>query len=248
MESLSNLGDIFSYVDKLAASEFGDVFSADKNRVFVKKVADTLKCNSHNYAVPGSGMVQILHQLMSNIDTVRNSENPFVIIGLTGKERNGQFYNSGVSSVLPYYRDPAYSKNKQADLDTFNKLTLEFGDDSLSKLTHRTSHIFLMKHLLGDIPHIICDPYGDSVDKEIFNLWHVDVYNRIGKKLQEVDVRKEYAEQLRLLTIDNVFPVALSKIAKTLGDNSRCLFWHPNEQVHEIMSTEVLAYIKEKYA
>lgn len=248
MDNVKNLGDIFAYVDKVAGETFGDVFEADKGRVFVKKVADVLGSKYYNYAKPGAGMVQIVHQLISNIETVRAAENPFVVVGITGKERNCQFYNNGVRTILPYYQDPLYTKSQRQDLETFNRLTLEYGDDSLSKLTHRTSHIFLIKHLLGDIPHVITDPYGDSIDKKVFNLWHVDVYNRLGKKLSETDARKDYAEQIRLITKDVIFPESLSRIAKDMGDNSRCLFWHPTEQVHRLLADQVLAYLTNTYA
>lgn len=247
LDNLPNVGQIFSFVHNEIVSTFGPQINADYNFSFVNKVAQSFGIPAHNRGIPGSGQVGIVHQLTINLEAIKQSKNPFVIIGITGASRLSQFSSIGVKNILPYYRDPKLSKAQQQDLDTFNKLSFEFGDDVLSRLTHRTSHICLINHLLKGIPHIFLDPYGDVINEEMYNRFFVHNYNNSREKIQERDIRKDYAKLLRQVNTDMLFPTSICELANNAGPDSYCLFWHPREHIHRIMADQIIEYIKTTY-
>lgn len=253
LDNLHNAGQIHSYVHNELISTFGQhkkgQLPADHKLSFVNKVAQSLGIPAYNCGIPGSGMVSIVHQLTINLDAIKQTKKPFVIIGITGTSRLSKFDSIGVKNILPYYRDPRLSKSQQQDLDAFNRLSFEFGDDVLSRLTHRTSHICLMAYLLRDIPHMFIDSYGDVTNEEIYNSFFVNNYNNSSKEqIQERDIRKDYAKLLREVNTDHIFPTSICELANAAGTDSYCLFWHPREHIHQIMADQIVDYIGKKYA
>jgi hypothetical protein len=248
LDNLHNVKDIFTYVYEAILVEFGPQIYADYKLSFVNKLAQSFNISSHNYSIPGSGMVNILHQLTTNLETIKKSKNPFVIVGITGANRYSQFRHNSIQNILPYYKDPKLSKLQQQDLDTFNRLTFEFGDDALSRLTHRTSHLCFIGYLLKDIPHIIIDSYGDVLNESMYNKFYVTSYDSShNRKILENDIRKDYAAHLRTFNTDLLFPVSICELANNAGENSYCLFWHPREHIHSIMSDKIKEYIEHTY-
>lgn len=253
LDKIKDLAGVWNFMKRYVDEYYdGKTIEVDKSLTFGNKLAEKLNVPVHNFATPGASYVRIIESIISNMEKIKASKRPLVLVGTTGADRRSFFEkqplqylpNTNIKTTIMSFDNPQLIGEAKKRFEQYKLYDIEFGDDQLSKAHQAYMYITSVKQILKEFDTIVFNTRGDLLRDDLFYDWYCS--HIFYDDLSEDDIRLVQAANIREEILKNISSLSVGMIQHDLEDTRKvsCMLGHPLPFIHEMVSDDLLEYLK----